>query len=63
MIILLIAGILVGLIVVPCLIVAGRTSRNDEICKHCIYRGCIGNHSPCYGCVDGDNFERVDGDG
>ena len=58
MIILLIAGILVGLIVVPCLIVAGRTSRNDEICKHCIYSEFANHNSPCCICTDGEHFER-----
>lgn len=34
-----------------------------ELCKHCIHKGCHGKYSPCYNCMDGDNFERVDGDG
>lgn len=64
MIVWLIIGILAILFVLPCLLVAGRTTRNEEMCKHCIYEEWRnGKGGPCYRCIDCDHFERKVEDG
>lgn len=58
MIAILIVGILAIIFVLPCLIIAGRASRNEEVCEQCIYAKFVGHNSPCFICAAGDRFER-----
>ena len=56
-------GILAVLLVLPCLIVSGRSSKNEEICKQCIYAEFAKDNSPCCICANSDRFERNVDDG
>lgn len=38
------------------IIYLGRKLR--RYCSKCEYGEAVGNHSPCYGCYNGENFEK-----